>query len=115
MINPSHRLPTIQHRTSEQREYGICTIFRRIQQCSFAKITASEVLLMVRQFPNPVASGAVAKALGDVWRNQCKDCRQMWLSRFKNAKMIGVYFSSGHSNPLMRISEQSLDSAGCKF
>jgi hypothetical protein len=43
------------------------------------------------------------------------DCRHIWLSRFKNAKMIGVYFSSPHSNLLIQISEQGLNFGGCKF
>jgi hypothetical protein len=33
-------------------------------------ITASEVVLIVKRFPDPVASGAIGKALGGVWRNQ---------------------------------------------
>jgi hypothetical protein len=33
-------------------------------------ITASEVILIVWRFPDSVASGAVGKALGGVWRNQ---------------------------------------------
>jgi hypothetical protein len=33
-------------------------------------ITAPEVVLMIKRFSDPVASGAVGKVLGDVWRNQ---------------------------------------------
>jgi hypothetical protein len=43
------------------------------------------------------------------------DCRHVWLSRFRNAKMIGVYFSSRHSNLLIPISEQGFHFDGCKF
>jgi hypothetical protein len=39
----------------------------------------------------------------------------VWLSRFKNAKMLRVCFSSRHSTLLIRISEQGLNFAGLKF
>jgi hypothetical protein len=39
----------------------------------------------------------------------------MWLSRFKNAKMIVVCLSSPASNLLIGISEERLNFPECKF
>jgi hypothetical protein len=79
-------------------------------------ITASEMVLIVWRFPilSPVElSEGRLVVYGET--SEKVDFRYLWLSRFKNAKMIVVYFSCHDSNLLIRISEQGLDFAGCKF